>query len=182
MLHLHTLWYLIIAFFWTGFFLLEGFDFGVGALHAIVGRTAEERSTAIDSIGPFWDGNEVWLVVAGAATFAAFAGWYATMFSALYLALLLETDGPVRERSKRAARVLVWPATAAVLGFVIWTRVTAGPHIASPLMALAVIAVLTTTYLVYAGQEGWSFAASALTMATAVICIFTGLYPNVLVS
>src|SRR5438045_5892569 len=93
MLHLHTLWYLIIAFFWTGFFLLEGFDFGVGALHAIVGRTDEERATAIDSIGPFWDGNVVWLVVAGAVTFAAFPGWYATMFSALYLALLLVLAG-----------------------------------------------------------------------------------------
>lgn len=89
MLHLHTLWFVIIAFFWTGFFVLEGFDFGVGALHAVVGRTEEERTAAVESIGPFWDGNEVWLVVAGAATFAAFPGWYATMFSSLYLALLL---------------------------------------------------------------------------------------------
>jgi cytochrome bd ubiquinol oxidase subunit II len=89
MLHLHTLWFVIIAFFWTGFFVLEGFDFGVGVLHAIVGKTDEERDNALESIGPFWDGNEVWLVVAGAGTFAAFPGWYATMFSALYLALLL---------------------------------------------------------------------------------------------
>ncbi len=89
MLQLHTLWYIIIAFFWTGFFVLEGFDFGVGMLHTIVGRTDEERSAALESIGPFWDGNEVWLVVAGAGTFAAFPGWYATMFSALYLALVL---------------------------------------------------------------------------------------------
>jgi cytochrome d ubiquinol oxidase subunit II len=89
MLHLHTLWYLVIAFFWTGFFILEGFDFGVGVLHVFVGRTGEERAEALESIGPFWDGNEVWLVVAGAATFAAFPSWYATMFSSLYLALLL---------------------------------------------------------------------------------------------
>ena len=89
MLHLHTLWYIIIAFFWTGFFVLEGFDFGVGMLHAIVGRTDEERNAALESIGPFWDANEVWLIVAGAGTFAAFPGWYATMFSALYLALVL---------------------------------------------------------------------------------------------
>ncbi len=89
MLQLHTLWYIIIAFFWTGFFVLEGFDFGVGALHALVGRTERERSLALSTIGPWWDGNEVWLVVAGAGTFAAFPGWYATMFSALYLALLL---------------------------------------------------------------------------------------------
>ena len=69
--------------------MLEGFDFGVGMLHAIVGRTDEERNAALESIGPFWDGNEVWLIVAGAGTFAAFPGWYATMFSALYLALVL---------------------------------------------------------------------------------------------
>jgi cytochrome d ubiquinol oxidase subunit II len=93
MLQLHTLWFVIIAFFWTGFFVLEGFDFGVGMLHAVVGRTSVERTTAVESIGPFWDGNEVWLVVAGAATFAAFPAWYATMFSSLYLALLLILAG-----------------------------------------------------------------------------------------
>jgi cytochrome d ubiquinol oxidase subunit II len=86
---LHTVWYVVIAFFWTGFFVLEGFDFGVGVLHTIVGRTDLERRVAINAIGPFWDGNEVWLIIAGASTFAAFPGWYATMFSSLYLALLL---------------------------------------------------------------------------------------------
>src|SRR5664279_178847 len=89
MVHLNTLWSVIIAIFWVGFFVLEGFDFGVGMLHTIVGKTDTERRVALNTIGPFWDGNEVWLVVAGAATFAAFPGWYATMFSALYLALLL---------------------------------------------------------------------------------------------
>jgi cytochrome bd ubiquinol oxidase subunit II len=86
---LHTVWFVIIAFFWTGFFVLEGFDFGVGILHALVGRTSVERRVAINSIGPFWDGNEVWLIIAGASMFAAFPGWYGTMFSALYLALLI---------------------------------------------------------------------------------------------
>ncbi len=88
-MHLHTLWFVIIAFFWIGFFVLEGFDFGVGALHMITGKTDTERRVALNAIGPWWDGNEVWLVVAGASMFAAFPGWYATMFSALYLALLL---------------------------------------------------------------------------------------------
>ena len=78
-----------MAFFWTGFFVLEGFDFGVGALHKVVGRTDTERRVAINTIGPVWDGNEVWLVVAGASMFAAFPPWYATWFSALYLALWL---------------------------------------------------------------------------------------------
>ncbi len=89
MLHLDTLWFIVLAILWVGFFVLEGFDFGVGMLHTIVGRTDTERRVAINTIGPWWDGNEVWLIVAGAGTFAAFPGWYATMFSALYLALLL---------------------------------------------------------------------------------------------
>src|SRR3954453_19118261 len=86
---MQTLWFVVVAFFWTGFFVLEGFDFGVGALHTVVARDAGERSLALRTIGPFWDGNEVWLIVAGAAMFAAFPAWYATMFSGLYLALVL---------------------------------------------------------------------------------------------
>jgi cytochrome d ubiquinol oxidase subunit II len=88
-MQLHTIWFIIIAILWVGFFVLEGFDFGVGVLHTIVGKTETGRRVALNAIGPFWDANEVWLVVAGASMFAAFPGWYATMFSALYLALLL---------------------------------------------------------------------------------------------
>jgi cytochrome d ubiquinol oxidase subunit II len=88
-MQLHTIWFIIIAIFWVGFFVLEGFDFGVGALHRFIGKSETERRVAINTIGPWWDGNEVWLIVAGAAMFAAFPGWYATMFSALYLALVL---------------------------------------------------------------------------------------------
>ena len=86
---LQIVWFVIIAIFWTGFFVLEGFDFGVGALHTFVGKTDLERRVAINTIGPFWDGNEVWLIVAGGATFAAFPEWYATLFSGFYLPLLL---------------------------------------------------------------------------------------------
>ena len=82
-------WFILIAVLWTGFFVLEGFDFGVGMLKRFVGGTDEERRVAINTIGPLWDGNEVWLIVAGASMFAAFPEWYATMFSAFYLALLL---------------------------------------------------------------------------------------------
>ncbi len=88
-MQLHTIWFIIIVVFWIGFFVLEGFDFGVGALHMLIGRSETGRRVAINTIGPWWDGNEVWLIVAGAALFAAFPGWYATMFSALYLALVL---------------------------------------------------------------------------------------------
>src|SRR5580692_3172359 len=86
---LGVLWFVIVAIFWVGFFVLEGFDFGVGMLHSFIGHTDLERRVLVNTIGPVWDGNEVWLIVAGAATFAAFPGWYATMFSALYLALVL---------------------------------------------------------------------------------------------
>jgi len=87
--HLNNLWFVIIAIFWVGFFVLEGFDFGVGMLHSFVARDDVERRIVVNSIGPIWDGNEVWLIVAGAAIFAAFPSWYATMFSTFYLALLI---------------------------------------------------------------------------------------------
>ena len=82
-------WFILIAILWTGFFVLEGFDLGVGMLHGVVGRDDDGRRAVINTIGPLWDGNEVWLVVAGAAIFAAFPGWYATMFSGMYLAMVL---------------------------------------------------------------------------------------------
>jgi len=88
-MQLHTIWFIIISVFWIGFFVLEGFDFGVGVLHRVIGRDETEQRVAINTIGPWWDGNEVWLIVAGAAMFAAFPGWYATLFSAGYLALVL---------------------------------------------------------------------------------------------
>jgi cytochrome bd ubiquinol oxidase subunit II len=84
-----TFWFVVLVVFWTGFLVLEGFDFGVGMLHGVVGRDERGRRLAIQTIGPLWDGNEVWLIVAAAGTFAAFPGWYATMFSGFYLAFLL---------------------------------------------------------------------------------------------
>jgi cytochrome bd ubiquinol oxidase subunit II len=86
---LTDIWFLLIAVLWTGYFVLEGFDFGVGMLLPLVGRTENDRRVAINTIGPVWDGNEVWLLVAGGATFAAFPEWYASLFSGFYLALLL---------------------------------------------------------------------------------------------
>ena len=88
-MELTTVWFLLIAVLFTGYFILEGFDFGVGMLLRMLGRSDTERRTMINTIGPVWDGNEVWLLTAGGATFAAFPMWYATMFSGFYLALLL---------------------------------------------------------------------------------------------
>ena len=86
---LQALWFVLIAFLWAGYFMLEGFDFGVGMLLPFVPKDDAERGTMLRTIGPVWDGNEVWLVVVGGAMFAAFPAWYATMFSGFYLALLL---------------------------------------------------------------------------------------------
>jgi cytochrome d ubiquinol oxidase subunit II len=86
-MELTTVWFVAIATLWTGYFVLEGFDFGVGMLYRVLGRNEPERRAAISTIGPVWDGNEVWLIMAGAATFAAFPEWYATLFSGFYLPL-----------------------------------------------------------------------------------------------
>jgi cytochrome bd ubiquinol oxidase subunit II len=86
---LNSLWFTLITVLFTGFFLLEGFDYGVGILLPFLGKDDRERRTIINTIGPFWDGNEVWLLTAGGAMFAAFPNWYATLFSGFYLALLL---------------------------------------------------------------------------------------------
>jgi cytochrome bd ubiquinol oxidase subunit II len=270
-------WFIIIAFFWTGFFILEGFDFGVGMLHDLVGTDDASRRAAINTIGPLWDGNEVWLIVAGAAMFAAFPGWYATMFSALNLALVLllgalivrglafeyrgkrddprwrrtwdvgltvgslvaplligvalgdllhglpinssqnytgsfwdllqpyaiftgitlvlvcalhgatflclKTTGDMRERSGLLARRVAPFTAAAVVGFIIWTHVThTTAFFLNPIEFLAVLAVLAAVWLVYAGRAGFAFAATTVTIASCIVAIFTGLYPNVMVS
>jgi len=88
-MELTTVWFILIAVLWTGYFVLEGFDFGVGMLLPVVGRDEAERRAVVTTLGPVWDGNEVWVLVAGGATFAAFPEWYATLFSGFYLPLFL---------------------------------------------------------------------------------------------
>ncbi|NLE70784.1 MAG: cytochrome d ubiquinol oxidase subunit II [Actinomycetales bacterium] len=88
-MELSDVWFVLIAVLWTGYLVLEGFDFGVGMLVPVLGRDETDRRVMINTIGPVWDGNEVWLLTAGGATFAAFPEWYASMFSGFYLALLL---------------------------------------------------------------------------------------------
>jgi cytochrome d ubiquinol oxidase subunit II len=86
---LQTLWFILIAVLYIGYFVLEGFDLGVGILLPFLGKDDTRRRMMINSIGPHWDGNEVWLLTAGGATFAAFPQWYATLFSSFYLPLFL---------------------------------------------------------------------------------------------
>ena len=88
-MELTTVWFGLIAVLWIGYFVLEGFDFGVGLLLPVLSRSETERRVVINTIGPVWDGNEVWVLVAGGATFAAFPEWYATLFSGFYLPLLV---------------------------------------------------------------------------------------------
>jgi cytochrome bd ubiquinol oxidase subunit II len=270
-------WFIVIAQLWTGFFVLEGFDFGVGMLHAVAARDEAGRRAAVAAIGPLWDGNEVWLIVAGAAMFAAFPDWYATMFSGFYLALVilllaliargisfeyrgksasprwrrswdilmtagslvaplligvalgdllaglpvdkageftgnfitllqpyglytgvtlvvlcllhgatflaLKTTGAVRDRAALIARRVAPPAALLILGFAIWTHVTGGKGVLpNPVEVAAVLAVAAAAWLVSAHREGWAFAATTFAMATAILSIFTELYPRVMVS
>ncbi|HSW42349.1 MAG TPA: cytochrome d ubiquinol oxidase subunit II [Patescibacteria group bacterium] len=107
-MELTTIWFVIIAALWVGYFVLEGFDFGVGMLLPVLGRTEPERRAMIKTIGPVWDGNEVWLIVAGGAMFASFPEWYATLFSGFYLPLfaillaLILRGAAIEYRNKRS--------------------------------------------------------------------------------
>jgi cytochrome d ubiquinol oxidase subunit II len=138
---LQALWFLLIAVLWLGYFVLEGFDFGVGMLLRRTGRTDAERRAVIHTIGPVWDGNEVWLIVAGGATFAAFPQWYATLFSGFYLALFLilgalivrgvafelwgKRDDPAWRRGWEWA-IVVGSALPALLWGVAWANIVHG--------------------------------------------------------
>jgi cytochrome d ubiquinol oxidase subunit II len=270
-------WFIVITVLWTGFFVLEGFDFGVGMLHGVVGKDEAGRRAAINTIGPLWDGNEVWLIVGAAAIFAAFPGWYATMFSGFYLALVillaalivrgvsfeyrgkrqaarwtrtwdglmvagsvaaplliglvlgdllhglpinssqeytgsfwdlfqpyglftgitfvlicllsgatflcLKTTDDLREGAWRLARRIAPVTGAAVVAFAIWTHVQSSTtFFLNPVELLAVLGVIAAVWLVYDHREGFAFAATTVTMAACVVSIFTGLYPNVMVS
>ena len=112
---LNTLWFILVAVLFCGYFVLEGFDYGVGMLVPLLGRSDRERRVILNTIGSVWDGNEVWLLTAGGAIFAAFPHWYATLFSGFYLALFLILVGlivravGIEFRSKSAS--LAWRAT-----------------------------------------------------------------------
>jgi cytochrome d ubiquinol oxidase subunit II len=137
---LQTLWFAAVALLWTGFLLLEGFDFGVAALLPVLGRRPADRHLMLRSIGPLWDGNEVWLITAAGAVFAAFPGWYATWLPALYLPFVLVLLGlivrAVAFEWRHSSHDPRWDAT--------WTHViTAGSLVA----ALGIGAALGATTL-----------------------------------
>ncbi|HVV91050.1 MAG TPA: cytochrome d ubiquinol oxidase subunit II [Solirubrobacterales bacterium] len=138
---LQVVWFVLIGVLWLGYFVLEGFDFGVGMLIRAVGRSDAGKRAVIHTIGPVWDGNEVWLIVAGGATFAAFPQWYATLFSGFYLALFLILVGLIvrnvsfefwgkgtSERWKRGWEwaMMVGSAVPALLWGVGWANIVHG--------------------------------------------------------
>jgi cytochrome d ubiquinol oxidase subunit II len=137
---LQTLWFAAVAVLWTGFLLLEGFDFGVAALLPVLGRRPADRHLMLRSIGPLWDGNEVWLITAVGAVFAAFPGWYATWLPALYLPFVIVLLGlivrAVAFEWRHSSHDPRWDAT--------WTRVITGGSLVA---ALGVGAALGATTL-----------------------------------
>lgn len=127
---LSIIWFIVIAVLWTIYMVLEGFDFGVGMLLPAVARSDEERSVAIRTIGPHWDGNEVWLITAGAAMFAAFPEWYATMFSGMYLALFLILVALILRIA-----AIEWRSKIASAGWrAFWDRIHTGCALVVPLL------------------------------------------------
>ncbi|TDQ53660.1 cytochrome d ubiquinol oxidase subunit II [Actinorugispora endophytica] len=273
---LPVIWFAAIAVLWIGYFVLEGFDFGVGVLLPLLGRNNTDRRVMINSIGPVWDGNEVWVITAGGAMFAAFPAWYASLFSGFYLPLLLilvaliargvafeyrgkvdddrwrarwdkaifwgsaapallwgvafanivrgvamdeanivtaglldllnpyallggvttlslftlhgamflslKTDGEVRTLARRAVPAIALVAVPAAAGFLIWTQTAYGKPWTLPLAGIAAVALIAAVLLSLRGREGWSFVATAVTIATATVVLFGSLFPNVLPS
>src|SRR6478735_7329113 len=171
---LQTLWFVLIAVLWSGYFLLEGFDFGVGMLLPFLPRDEDQRDAMFASIGPVWDGNEVWLVTAGGATFAAFPAWDATMFSGLYVALLavlfflivrvISFEWRTKSSSPRWRRVWLWANAVGSFGAsLIWG------------IRLAVVFVRRLSQI-------RAFAMTGLGTIAVVATLFVSLFPRVMVS
>ncbi len=278
---LNTIWFSLISVLFIGFFFLEGFDFGVGILHPFMSREDRKRRVTMNTIGTFWDGNEVWILTAGGAMFAAFPHWYATLFSGFYLALVLmlvalilrgvsfefrskdkhpawralwdwsffagsfipallwgvavanlirgvpidekmnyvggfwnllnpyallgglmtlslftyhgaiflnlKTTNDIRDKAHKIALKLWLPAVVLVIAFVIasylatdmFTPPGAGQIIT---VLIAAIALLLSGWFLKRNRSGWAFVMTGLTIAFAVVTIFIGLYPRVMVS
>ena len=275
---LNTVWFLLVAVLFIGFFFLEGFDYGVGILLPFLGKDDTDRRILINTIGPVWDGNEVWMITAGGAMFAAFPHWYATMFSGFYLALLLmllalimrgvsfefrskdrrpawrslwdwaifggslvsallwgvaisnlirgvaigadmqysggllpllnpfsllgglvfvalfslhganficlKTKGELRDRAHALGARIWLGAVLLTVAFVVWAFLSTDiVRLGAILAALvAAAALLAEGWFHKRRQEGWAFGMTGLTIASAVVMVFTGLYPRVMIS
>jgi len=276
------LWFWIVAFLFVGYFVLDGFDFGVGMSLPFLGKDEVARRQVINTIGPVWDLNETWVIVAGACLFASFPEWYATLFSGFYLPLLLillalilrgvsfeyrhqrdslrwkrgfdrmivigsvvpallwgvafgnivqgvalderhvyvggllsllnpyallvglttlllfflhgvlfvalKTDGAVHEGARRLARLAALPTVLAAAGTVVWTIAMAAGRDAPLLWLVIAAGAIAAVFLVNAvvfslrGLDGWAFASGIVTVLTAVVMLFSALFPYVMPS
>ena len=208
-------WFILITLLWTGFFVLEGFDLGVGMLHGIVGRDEAGRRTVINTIGPLWDGlltggSLLVPLLAGMALGDLLAGLpidksqnYTGTFWDLFQPygvytgitlvaicvlhgatfITLKTTGDVADRAARVA-ARSGPAVAPiVIGWAVWTHITAGKGFwPNPVEIGIVIVVVAAAWLAHDRQGGWAFTCSTITIALAMLTLFTDLYPNVMIS
>ncbi|MFC4531777.1 cytochrome d ubiquinol oxidase subunit II [Sphaerisporangium dianthi] len=194
-MELTTFWFLVIAFLWTGYFVLEGFDFGVGALLPVLGRGEAERKQMLQTIGPVWDGNEVWLITAVGAMFAAFPAWYAGLLSGFYLPLVmvlaglivrgvaLEWRGKVtaRERALCDAGIVAGSVLTAFLWGAIFGHLLYGTAVATMLggalsLTLAIVhgavfVALKTSGPLRARARRAALAAAAVALPVAVVAL-----------
>ena len=207
-MELTTIWFGIVAFFWTGFFVLEGFDLGVGVLARLLGRNDRERAAYLETIGPHWDGNEVWLVVAVGAMFAAFPAWYAALLSTYYLPVVLALVGLIvrgvalewrgkRDDARWRERCDLGIAAASVTAPFALGAVLVGGATGNALFAVAggVLAVLLclvhgTAFLAlrtsgelrarvpHTSRDGLFFATTTVLIAGAVIALFLVTFPR----
>ena len=137
---LPTIWFALIGVLWLGYLLLEGFDLGVGMLMRLWARDERSRRQLLNTIGPVWDGNEVWLLTAGGATFAAFPHWYASLFSALYLPLMLTLVGLIL----RAVAIEYRGKAITDAGRAVWDACLAGGSLLAAFTVGAMLALTTT--------------------------------------
>ncbi len=277
---LNTLWFILIMVLFIGYFFLEGFDYGVGMLLPFLGKDDKQRRVIINTIGAHWDGNEVWLLTAGGATFAAFPNWYATLFSGFYIALVLmllglivravsfeyrskeeswswrnkfdwlifigsflpaflwgvavsniirgvpinarmdyvggffnllnpfalvggiafvllfilhgaiflslKTTNDMLESARNIAKKYWLYTLVVIVVYVIYAFFATGIYQngALPIIAtiIAALALISVTYFLKAKKEGWAFVMTALTIVFVVATVFSGLYPNVMIS
>ncbi|MDQ7095065.1 cytochrome d ubiquinol oxidase subunit II [Desulfosporosinus sp. PR] len=163
---LNILWFILITVLFVGFFFLEGFDFGVGMLLPFLGKNDAERRVIINTIGPVWDGNEVWMITAGGAMFAAFPNWYATLFSGFYLALFLvlfsliirgvafefrSSDNSPRWRSSWDWLIFIGSFLSALLWGVAMTNIVKGVPINAKMQYVGSFFTLLNPYAIVGG-------------------------------
>ncbi len=163
---LNILWFILITVLFVGFFFLEGFDFGVGILLPFLGKNDTERRVIINTIGPHWDGNEVWLITAGGAMFAAFPNWYATLFSGFFLALFLllfaiiirgisfefrSSDSSPRWRSTFDWMIFTGSLLSAILWGVAMTNIVKGVPIDAKMQYVGTFFTLLNPYAIVGG-------------------------------